>query len=324
MQITEVKPVSANVEVIGPSLVMDLSWCITNCQKNQVTHPIPEPLSRKLIEYQSRTESFWGDGMRGFAEVEVLANIAGAVALSEFMVFRGRCEEALSSQNLDLDLMSETSENATLILARLRKLRESAELRLDYFKLLSDVWSVVAPWWEGEGARSIRRAVSEVENKLSNGSKWYEIMNTECSVFEGNMPDIIGRYENGKPVKLVACAFFGKGLYFEFPEFILIGFGIASAVEEAKTRVTSIVGPLRALADPTRLAIVEILKAGPVTIKDIAETFSLSQPTISVHVKRLREAGILNATRIGNQLEISINKTEADKFCDAFTAFLSR
>jgi biotin operon repressor len=324
MQITEVRPVSTNVEVIGPSLVMDLSWCLTNCQKSQMTRPIPQQMSRELIGYQGRVESFWDDDMRGFAEVEVLANIADAVALSEFTTFRGRCEEALRTQNLDLDLMSETPEDKARILARLRKLRDSAELRVEYFDLLSEVWSVVAPWWEEEGVRAIGRAISEVESKLSNGSRWYEIMDSECDAFQENIAGIIGRYENGKPVKLVPCAFFGSGLYFEFPEFVIFGFGIASAVEEAKTRVSSMVGPLRALAEPTRLAIVEILKTGPATIKDIAETFSLSQPTISVHVKRLREAGLVIATRNGNQLEISINKKEGDKFCDTFTAFMSR
>lgn len=286
-------------------------------------HPISEHLSRELAGYQGRVERFWGDGMRGFAEVEVLANIADAVASSEFTVFRDRCEEALRSRNLEVELMSESLEDAALILARLGKLRDSVELKLNYFELLGEVWSVVASWWEGKGVPAIDRAVSEMRSKLSNGSKWYEIMDTECSVFEGSIPGIVDRYENGKPVKLVACAFFGKGLYIEFPEFILIGFGIESAVEEAKTRVTSIVGPLRALADPTRLAIFEVLKTGPITIKDIAETFSLSQPTISVHIKRLREVGLLNATRVGNQLEISINKREADKFCGNFTAFLS-
>jgi hypothetical protein len=323
MQITEVKPVSTDVEVIGPSLVMDLSWCITNCQRNQMTRSIPEQLSHDLIEYRGRVESFWDDGMKGFAEVEVLANVADAVALSEFTAFRDRCEEALRSQNLDLDLMSETLEDKTRILARLGQLRDSAELRMNYFDLLNDVWSVVAPWWEAEGARVIERAITEVEGKLSSGSKWYEIMNAECDVFRATLPGIIGRYESGKPVKLVACAFFGSGLYFEFPEFVIFGFGTASAFEEAKTRVANIVGPLRALADPTRLAIVESLKTGPVTIKNIAETFSLSQPTISVHVKRLREAGLLNATRVGNQLEISINRSGTDKFCDTFAAFMS-
>ena len=324
MQITENKPASAEVSVVGPSLVMDLSWCITNCQRQQKMPLISDQLSHELLEYQERTENFWGDGMRCFSEVEVLANIADAVASSEFRVFRGRCEETLRTQNLDLDLISETPEDEALILARLRTLRDSAELRQDYFDLLGDVWSVVATWWEGEGVRSIRRAVAEVEDKLSDGSKWYEILNTECSVFQEGAAGIISRYENGKPVKLVACAFFGRGLYFEFPEYILIGFGVASAVEEARNRVAGVVGPLRAMADPTRLAIYETLKAGPLTITDIAASFSLSQPTISVHVKRLREVGLVNATRIGNQLEISINKLEADKFSDTFTAFMSR
>jgi biotin operon repressor len=324
MQITEIRPPSTSVEVVGPALAMDLSWCITNLQKHEMKLPVPEALSRELVAHQGRVESFWDDGMKGFAEVEVLANIADAVAVSDFAVLRSRCEEALRTQNLDVDLISETRENATIILARLRKLRDSGTLRADYFELLSDVWSVVARWWEVEGARSLRRTIAEVENKLSGGSKWYEILITECNVCAVHMPGIISRYENGKPVTLVACAFFGKGLYFEFPDRILIGFGITSAVEEAKSRVTSIVGPMRALADPTRLAIFETLKAGPVSIKDIAASFSLSQPTISVHVKRLREVGLVNATRIGNQLEISINKRESDRFRDTFADFLSR
>jgi hypothetical protein len=323
MKITEIGPVPTNVEVIGPSLVMDLSWCIINCENHQMTRSISEQLSLQLNEYQERVESFWDDGMRGFAEIEVLANIAHAGELLEFTPLRDRCEEALRSQNLNLDLMSETLEDKKSILARLRKLRDSEKLRLDYFNLLSDVWSVVAPWWEGEGVRSIQRAISEVEVKLSNGMKWSEILRSECRVFTGGIDGIISRHESGKPVQLVACAFFGKGAYFEFPDLIIIGFGIASAAEEAKSRVTSIVGPLRAIADPTRLAIFEILKTSPMTIKDIAASFSLAQPTISVHVKRLREVGLVNAKRIGNQLEISINKRETDKFCDMFTTFIS-
>jgi ArsR family transcriptional regulator len=57
----------------------------------------------------------------------------------------------------------------------------------------------------------------------------------------------------------------------------------------------------RALADPTRLEILRLLAAqpGPTCVCDVVEHFELAQPTISHHLKVLREAGLLRATRRG-------------------------
>ena len=52
-----------------------------------------------------------------------------------------------------------------------------------------------------------------------------------------------------------------------------------------------------ALADPTRLAIVERLLEGEATVTDLARPFALSQPAISRHLKVLEEAGLIE-TRI--------------------------
>ena len=56
----------------------------------------------------------------------------------------------------------------------------------------------------------------------------------------------------------------------------------------------------RALADPTRVAIVNRLAAaGEVCVCDLNAVFDLSQPTISHHLKVLREAGLVESTRRG-------------------------
>jgi ArsR family transcriptional regulator len=56
----------------------------------------------------------------------------------------------------------------------------------------------------------------------------------------------------------------------------------------------------KALADPTRVAIVNRLAAaGEVCVCDLTAAFALSQPTISHHLKLLREAGLVAATRRG-------------------------
>lgn len=48
-----------------------------------------------------------------------------------------------------------------------------------------------------------------------------------------------------------------------------------------------------ALADPTRRRIVEKLARRPLTVGEIAEHFSISQPGISKHVRVLEESGLL-------------------------------
>jgi ArsR family transcriptional regulator len=56
----------------------------------------------------------------------------------------------------------------------------------------------------------------------------------------------------------------------------------------------------KALADPTRIAIVNRLAgAGEVCVCDITDAFDLGQPTISHHLKVLREAGLVTTERRG-------------------------
>ncbi len=57
----------------------------------------------------------------------------------------------------------------------------------------------------------------------------------------------------------------------------------------------------KALADATRLEILRLVgaQAGPVCVCDIVDRFDLAQPTISHHLKVLREAGLLRTSKIG-------------------------
>jgi ArsR family transcriptional regulator len=58
---------------------------------------------------------------------------------------------------------------------------------------------------------------------------------------------------------------------------------------------------LKALADPTRLTMMAALRmaAAPVCICDFTAALSLSQPTISHHMAKLREAGLVESERRG-------------------------
>jgi ArsR family transcriptional regulator len=57
----------------------------------------------------------------------------------------------------------------------------------------------------------------------------------------------------------------------------------------------------RALGDPVRLQLVDVLRkhAGKVCVCELVPLFDLSQPTVSHHLKVLREAGIVGSERQG-------------------------
>lgn len=57
----------------------------------------------------------------------------------------------------------------------------------------------------------------------------------------------------------------------------------------------------KALGEPVRLQLVDVLRkhAGKVCVCELVPLFDLSQPTVSHHLKVLREAGIVGSERVG-------------------------
>ena len=56
----------------------------------------------------------------------------------------------------------------------------------------------------------------------------------------------------------------------------------------------------KALSDETRLKIVEMLSCGEMCACDILESFSITQPTLSYHLKTLIDSGIINSRKDGS------------------------
>ena len=74
----------------------------------------------------------------------------------------------------------------------------------------------------------------------------------------------------------------------------------ASAEPLSPSERDELAARFKALADPTRVAIVNSLSAADeVCVCNLTDTFDLSQPTISHHLRILREAGLVESTRRG-------------------------
>jgi DNA-binding transcriptional ArsR family regulator len=54
-----------------------------------------------------------------------------------------------------------------------------------------------------------------------------------------------------------------------------------------------------ALANPTRREVLDLLLKGPRPVADIADHFDMARPSVSEHLKVLRESGLVEETKQG-------------------------
>ena len=64
---------------------------------------------------------------------------------------------------------------------------------------------------------------------------------------------------------------------------------------------------LKALSDPTRRKILELLKKGPMSAGEIGEHFDMTGATLSHHLSTLKKAGLVDDSKKGTFIYYEIN-----------------
>ncbi len=75
----------------------------------------------------------------------------------------------------------------------------------------------------------------------------------------------------------------------------------------------SIQRTLKALADPTRRTILNLLKRDRLSAGEIAEHFEMSLPAVSKHLSVLKEADLIRDSREGKYIYYELNATVLDE-----------
>ena len=69
---------------------------------------------------------------------------------------------------------------------------------------------------------------------------------------------------------------------------------------------------LRALADPTRRAVVELLAQSPAVVSEIAAPFSMALPSLMQHLRVLEDAGVVTSEKHGRVRTVSLRPGALD------------
>lgn len=85
-----------------------------------------------------------------------------------------------------------------------------------------------------------------------------------------------------------------------------VGFGLRSEYmfEDTRARIVRDAHSIKALADPTRLLLLTLIarySGFSLTVGDLAQYLGVSQPTVSGHLKILRDSGLVEVERQGNR-----------------------
>ena len=77
----------------------------------------------------------------------------------------------------------------------------------------------------------------------------------------------------------------------------------------------------KALADPTRRRILELLRERDMTAGELAEHFDMTKPSISHHLATLRAARLVSDERHGQNIVYSLNTTVMQDLIGWFMGF---
>ena len=80
--------------------------------------------------------------------------------------------------------------------------------------------------------------------------------------------------------------------------------------------------PFKALSDPTRRQIIQLLKERDLTAGEIADHFAMTKPSISHHLNSLKQAGLVLDERKGQNIVYTLNTTVVQEVLSWFLNIL--
>ena len=80
----------------------------------------------------------------------------------------------------------------------------------------------------------------------------------------------------------------------------------------------------KALADPTRREILRLLRGGELSAGELASRFDMTKPSMSHHFSVLKQAGLIDSRREGQQIIYVLNTTATEDLLAVIWGMFSR
>jgi DNA-binding transcriptional ArsR family regulator len=232
--------------------------------------------------------------------------------LNGFIERLARQMEAQDNTNLAKDQKKEKAMYLALH-ARLTQLLKSTR-RLRFVSLLEELWAWLEPMWKAEGLAHAKKASVEFNENFSQTQDILAALPAHHFVqFESSAQTVRQAMQRGSVTVIPLFFASSGGFSFDFSGNHFVGYGIQT--EDVHQRlflqVAAAANRVKALADPTRLMLLTLLaryQHFEMSVSDFANQLGVTQPTISGHLKLLREAEFVTLEKKGNRSLYQVNQ----------------
>ncbi len=320
--------------LVAPFLDFQFVLFVLSKREVQPGKPTPEWLiawSREHEPLFRRAVDFWPNAGVGsledgtpyteWGELMVLAWRAGMLFSPDVRAAIDAAGRAAATPFETPELPSEQPNVSRAINRRLKYLAENPQARAEYVALQHEMWTAIEPQWLAEGEREARETAAQLELRARSEPDLRKLVTTNSFVHKDQHQPQITAARNRGELYLVPLALGDEGaVYWALPGAVIVGVGSGTPRKQARkrARMEDAAGRFKVVSDPTRLAILnEVMHAGHYnasTVTELASLFALSQPTVSVHMKILREAGLVDTERDGNRVMYRADEAAVRKY----------
>ena len=309
------------------SLASELYWALVAATKMQARerHPELAALYGADPSLRERVASFWGDGNAHYDELAVLAHVGGVLAgdppLADFLA---ALDAAAGRVPEELRLGSETPAQRARLRARLERLRHDSALRGRYRALLAEVWSPLDRTWRSD-LPTLVAASSRLDELVRSGLRqWTDFLPTDCHLLNFDQLEHASEREivASTPGVLALSRFAGKLSLVDLTTVLFCSIAVPGLAAADRERAVHLARQVRAVADPTRLALLRLLGTGEHRVGELAARLGVSQPTVSNHLKVLREGGLVRSERRDGRQQLIVDRGAFDSVLAEVSEFV--
>ena len=269
-------------------------------------------LEEKDPALAARAREFWTDASGDFTELIVFAYESATLFRETAKPFLAALESTAASNFPIPDFPGEDPRDAATIRHHILELRADADRRHDYVELMHRVWEVLEPDARANLPEG-RRAISELNERLDR-MPWRDAVPDWAIAWCTQSEPLLDPAADAGELAITPMYINQRGKFIlGMPGMTVLSYVPREKQGDNRTSrevAEAIAARHKLVADPTRLQLLGTLVRRKATVGELADLYGLSQPTVSVHMKQLRESGLVATERDGAQV---LYRTDATK-----------
>ena len=205
-------------------------------------------------------------------------------------------------------------------------MRDDPKVRNAYRDILVEVWRVASSAWDRKGRDVVAGACVAWKAKVEKGASIEELVPPRHPLTRADrlgFDDLFAHRTEYALSPLYFCT--SGGHVVDLDDYVHIAVPSSDLLPVRKVRDAMFVADrLRVLAEPTRVHILIQLLSAPSSVMDIARALRVSQPTVSGHLKILREAGLIQPKRFGARMVMVASRKRVERLLEDARATIAR